>query len=131
MLVEKPIARTVAEATAIQEAVQGSDRVVQVGFVRRHSPNCQVLKPFIDAGQLGEMYYAKASLIRRMGNPRGWFADKEIAGGGALHVRRRRCPRGAGRPGSAGRGVGRHRAARRKSPQPLNPPLATLSLNRE
>lgn len=84
VLVEKPIARTVAEATAIQEAVQGSDRVVQVGFVRRHSPNCQVLKSFIDAGQLGEMYYAKASLIRRMGNPGGWFADKEIAGGGPL-----------------------------------------------
>ena len=30
------------------------------------------------------MYYAKASLIRRMGNPGGWFADKEIAGGGPL-----------------------------------------------
>ena len=84
VLVEKPIARTVAEATAIQDAVSRSDRVVQVGFVRRHSPNCQVLKSFIDAGQLGEMYYAKASLIRRMGNPGGWFADKEIAGGGPL-----------------------------------------------
>ena len=84
VLVEKPIARTVAEATAIQDAVRRSDRVVQVGFVRRHSPNCQVLKSFIDAGQLGEMYYAKAGLIRRMGNPGGWFADKEIAGGGPL-----------------------------------------------
>ena len=84
VLVEKPIARTVAEATAIQDAVSRSDRVVQVGFVRRHSPNCQVLKSFIDAGQLGEMYYAKAGLIRRMGNPGGWFADKEIAGGGPL-----------------------------------------------
>ena len=55
VLVEKPIARTVAEATAIQDAVSTSDRVVQVGFVRRHSPNCQVLKSFIDAGQLGRV----------------------------------------------------------------------------
>lgn len=84
VLVEKPIARTVAEAEQIQRAVDASDRVVQVGFVRRHSPNCQVLKSFVDADELGEIYYAKASLIRRMGNPGGWFADKEIAGGGPL-----------------------------------------------
>ncbi|MFC7375893.1 Gfo/Idh/MocA family protein [Brachybacterium sp. GCM10030267] len=84
VLVEKPIARTLAEALEIQKAVEASDRVVQVGFVRRHSPNCQVLKSFIDAGELGEIYYAKASCIRRMGNPGGWFADKEIAGGGPL-----------------------------------------------
>lgn len=84
VLVEKPLARTAAEAEEIARVAEGSDRVVQVGFVRRHSPNCQVLKSFIDAGQLGEMYYSKASLIRRMGNPGGWFADKEIAGGGPL-----------------------------------------------
>ncbi|WP_246955419.1 Gfo/Idh/MocA family oxidoreductase [Brachybacterium sp. Marseille-Q7125] len=84
VLVEKPLARTVEEAEAIQRAAEGTDRLVQVGFVRRHAPNCQVLKSFIDAGDLGELYYAKASLIRRMGNPGGWFADKEIAGGGPL-----------------------------------------------
>src|SRR5699024_1088986 len=84
VLVEKPLSRTVAEALAVEQAAAASDRVVQVGFVRRHSPNCRVLKSFIDADELGEMYYAKASLIRRMGNPGGWFADKEIAGGGPL-----------------------------------------------
>jgi predicted dehydrogenase len=84
VLVEKPIARTAAEAEAILEVTRDSDRVVQVGFVRRHSPNCQVLKSFVDAGDLGEVYYAKASCMRRVGNPGGWFADKEIAGGGPL-----------------------------------------------
>jgi predicted dehydrogenase len=84
VLIEKPISRTYAEALEIQQAADASDRVVQVGFVRRHSPNCQVLKSFIDAGDLGEMYYAKASCIRRMGNPGGWFADKELSGGGPL-----------------------------------------------
>src|SRR5699024_1134161 len=79
VLVEKPIARTLAEAEEIQRTVEASDRVVQVGFVRRHSPNCQVLKSFIDAGELGEVYYAKASCLRRVGNPGGWFADKEIS----------------------------------------------------
>lgn len=84
VLVEKPLARTLEEATAIQAAVDRSDRVVQVGFVRRHAPNCQVLKSFIDAGDLGGIYYAKASCIRRVGNPGGWFADRAIAGGGPL-----------------------------------------------
>lgn len=84
VLVEKPISRTYAEAQAVVAAAETSDRVVQVGFVRRHSPNCQVLKAFIDGGDLGEIYYAKASNLRRMGNPGGWFADKEISGGGPL-----------------------------------------------
>ncbi|GAA1736974.1 Gfo/Idh/MocA family oxidoreductase [Brachybacterium phenoliresistens] len=84
VLVEKPIARTLAEALEIQRIAEAHDVVVQVGFVRRHAPNCQVLKSFIDAGDLGEIYYAKASCIRRNGNPGGWFADKEIAGGGPL-----------------------------------------------
>lgn len=84
VLVEKPLSRTYAEAQAVEEAAAASDRVLQVGFVRRHSPNCKVLKSFIDAGELGEIYYAKASCIRRMGNPGGWFANKEISGGGPL-----------------------------------------------
>ena len=84
VLVEKPLSRTYAEALEIQQALENSDRVAQVGFVRRHSPNCQVLKSFIDAGELGDIYYAKARAIRRIGNPGGWFADKELAGGGPL-----------------------------------------------
>jgi predicted dehydrogenase len=84
VLVEKPIARTLAEAEELQRVVEAHDRVVQVGFVRRHSPNCQVLKSFIDEGDLGEIYYAKASCLRRAGNPGGWFADKEVSGGGPL-----------------------------------------------
>src|SRR5690606_27300142 len=84
VLVEKPIARTLAEALEIQRVAEEHDVVVQVGFVRRHAPNCQVLKSFIDAGDLGEIYYAKASCLRRAGNPGGWFADKEVSGGGPL-----------------------------------------------
>ncbi|MBO0811539.1 MAG: Gfo/Idh/MocA family oxidoreductase [Microlunatus sp.] len=84
VLVEKPISRTYAEALELNRVVEEHDRVVQVGFVRRHMVNCQVLKTFIDAGDLGDIYYAKASVLRRVGNPGGWFADKEIAGGGPL-----------------------------------------------
>lgn len=84
VLVEKPMARTVAEAEAIVAAEAASPGVVQVGFVRRWSPNAQVLKAFIDAGDLGEVYYAKASCLRAAGNPGGWFADRAVSGGGPL-----------------------------------------------
>jgi predicted dehydrogenase len=84
VLVEKPMSRTYAEALEVQQAVDASDRILHVGFVRRHSPNAEVLKTFIDNGELGDIYYARASVIRRVGNPGGWFANKTISGGGPL-----------------------------------------------
>ncbi|WP_299094423.1 Gfo/Idh/MocA family oxidoreductase [uncultured Metabacillus sp.] len=85
VLVEKPLCKTVEEAYAIERAVkENGGKVLQVGFVRRFGTNTQVLKNFIDSGDLGEIYYAKASCIRELGNPGGWFADKERSGGGPL-----------------------------------------------
>jgi predicted dehydrogenase len=68
----------------VEDAVRKSGKVLQVGFVRRYASNTQTLKKFIDNGDLGEIYYAKASCLRRLGNPGGWFADKERSGGGPL-----------------------------------------------
>lgn len=85
VLVEKPLCKTVEEANKVEKAVQESNgKTLQVGFVRRFGTNTQVLKKFIDSGDLGEIYYAKASCIRALGNPGGWFSDKERSGGGPL-----------------------------------------------
>lgn len=84
VLVEKPLSKTWEEAVKIKEAVNNTGKILQVGFVRRHSSNIKVLKKFIDQGDLGEIYYAKASCIRRLGNPGGWFSDIERSGGGPL-----------------------------------------------
>lgn len=85
VLVEKPLCKTVKEAMAVAEAVENNpEQVLQVGFVRRFGTNTQVLKKFIESGDLGEIYYAKASCIRALGNPGGWFADNERSGGGPL-----------------------------------------------
>jgi predicted dehydrogenase len=84
VLVEKPLCLNMDEAYRMEEAVRQSDRILQVGFVRRFATNTKVLKAFIDDGKLGEIYYAKASCLRRLGNPGGWFADKERSGGGPL-----------------------------------------------
>lgn len=84
VLCEKPLCKTVDEALQIEQAARESGKLLQVGYVRRHASNIAVLKKFIDAGDLGEIYYAKASLLRRLGNPGGWFADRARSGGGPL-----------------------------------------------
>jgi predicted dehydrogenase len=84
VFVEKPLSKTFEEALKVQHAVESSKKVLQVGFVRRYADNTKILKKFIDNGDLGEIYYAKASCIRRLGNPGGWFSDKNRSGGGPL-----------------------------------------------
>ncbi|WP_427891738.1 Gfo/Idh/MocA family protein [Kribbella sp. GL6] len=84
VLVEKPMGRTYAEAVELQQAADKSDRVVQVGMVRRHATNCRALKSYLDAGMLGPIYYAKASCLQRLANPGGWFASKKLSGGGPV-----------------------------------------------
>ena len=84
VLVEKPLSMTVEEAIAVQDAAEKSGKIVQVGFVRRHADNAKILKKFIDDGELGEIYYAKGSYLRRLGNPGGWFSDQTKSGGGPL-----------------------------------------------
>lgn len=84
VLTEKPLCMTMEEALAVEQAVKESGKLLQVGFVRRYANNTHILKQFIDNGELGEIYYAKASCLRRLGNPGGWFSDKERSGGGPL-----------------------------------------------
>lgn len=84
VLVEKPLCKTVEEALRMEAAVKRSGKILQVGFVRRYASNVQMLRSFVDNGDFGEIYYAKASSIRRLGNPGGWFADVERSGGGPL-----------------------------------------------
>jgi predicted dehydrogenase len=84
VLVEKPLAMNVEEALRVEAAVQKNNKTLQVGFIRRFATNTKVLKSFIDNGTLGDIYYAKASCLRRLGNPGGWFADKDRSGGGPL-----------------------------------------------
>ncbi|GHU00249.1 hypothetical protein FACS1894142_8380 [Spirochaetia bacterium] len=42
------------------------------------------MKDFVEKDYFGEIYYAKATYLRRNGNPGGWFGDKSRSGGGPL-----------------------------------------------
>lgn len=84
VLIEKPVSTTVEEALDIQEAVKRNNRVLQIGYVRRYEANTKVVKKFIDGGELGEIYYAKASYLRAAGHPGGWFGEQALSGGGPM-----------------------------------------------
>lgn len=84
VLCEKPMALNADEAKKMKQAADDSQKLLMIGFVRRHGNDCAILKDFIDAGDLGDIYYAKANYIRRNGNPGGWFSDKARSGGGPL-----------------------------------------------
>ncbi|GAA1564957.1 Gfo/Idh/MocA family oxidoreductase [Kribbella hippodromi] len=84
VLVEKPMTVTVSEAEALVRAVEETGQALQVGYVRRYAPNALVTKRFLDAGEFGDIYSARATLLRTAGNPGGWFGDVELSGGGPL-----------------------------------------------
>ena len=84
VLCEKPTAMSTAEAVSMKEAADKSGKLLMIGFVRRCGNDCEILKEFIEKDFLGEIYYAKATYLRKLGNPGGWFGDKSLSGGGPL-----------------------------------------------
>lgn len=59
VLCEKPLAMTVEDALALQREVRSSDRVFQIGHMKRFDPGIQSAKEFIDS-KLGELLAIKA-----------------------------------------------------------------------
>ncbi len=84
VLCEKPMAMNTAEAEKMLEAAKKNNKLLQIGFVRRYGNDADVMKDFIDAGYFGDIYYAKATYLRRHGNPGAWFCNKELSGGGPV-----------------------------------------------
>ncbi len=84
VLCEKPMSVSAEDARAMKEAADKNNKLLMIGFVRRYGNDCKILKEFIDTDYFGDIYYAKATYLRRKGNPGGWFGDKSRSGGGPL-----------------------------------------------
>ncbi len=84
VLCEKPMAMNAAEAKEMEETAKKNGKLLMIGFVRRFGNDADILKKFIDAGTMGDVYFAKATYLRRSGCPGGWFGDKKYSGGGPL-----------------------------------------------
>lgn len=84
VICEKPMAMNTAEAQEMLSVARETGHLLQVGFVRRFGNDADLVRQFQDAGALGDIYYAKATYLRRDGCPGGWFGDKAYSGGGPL-----------------------------------------------
>ena len=85
VIVEKPIAITVADAEEIFKTAKENNVYVMSANCFRYVTEATMLKKFMDAGMLGEIYYAKVEALRRRGiPPHGVFTSKEKQGGGPL-----------------------------------------------
>ena len=85
-LLEKPMAMNPSEAQEIADAANGSKGILQIGMVRRQSPEAQVLRQYVESGELGDIYHMRTVLIRRRGIPGlgGWFTTRALSGGGPM-----------------------------------------------
>ncbi len=84
VICEKPMAMNQFEAQEMLDAAEKNGKLLQIGFVRRYGNDADLLKKFIEGGTMGDLYYAKATYLRRNGCPGGWFGDKAYSGGGPL-----------------------------------------------
>lgn len=84
VLCEKPMAMNAAQALEMKAEAEKAGKLLMVGFVRRHGADADKALSLISQGYLGDIYFAKASYLRRCGFPGGWFGDKSRSGGGPL-----------------------------------------------
>ena len=86
VICEKPLAMNPAEATAMVAASKKAGKLFMTAFNNRFRGDTQVLKRFIQDGELGDIYFAKTGWIRRKGIPGfgSWFTTKSKSGGGPL-----------------------------------------------
>jgi predicted dehydrogenase len=82
---EKPIATTHADALEMVRCAQRAERTLMVSQTGRFSNTAEAAYEIAAAGQLGEVYYAECSALRRRGVPTwGRFHLKADSGGGPL-----------------------------------------------
>jgi predicted dehydrogenase len=85
VLCEKPLGINAKECRQMCRAAKESGKILQVGLQFRFSGTAQFMRTYIDAGHMGDIYYARAQALRRRGVPAwGAFIDKEKQGGGPL-----------------------------------------------
>ena len=85
VLCEKPMSHSSSEAQRMIDAWKKSGKHFTIGYQNRFRPEIQALKRRCEAGDLGDIYFAKAHALRRRAVPTwGVFTDKAKQGGGCL-----------------------------------------------
>ena len=88
---EKPMAGAYHDAAVMMETARSTKKRLSIQLSTLFTKETRAAKILIDGGQLGKIYYARATGFRRRGRPfvDGYgapaFVQKRIAGGGALY----------------------------------------------
>jgi predicted dehydrogenase len=86
VLVEKPLAMSAASVQRIMRAAEKRDRLVMVGMNHRYRPDVQIVRSFVQSGELGRVESVRGSwhVFRPSRNQLGWRQRRDQAGGGAM-----------------------------------------------
>ena len=86
LFVEKPLATTRADAEAIQKLADEAGVMHAAGYVYAHLPIVAAARELLAAGVLGELlrFHAHAYVSEVFSAKKGWFFQKELAGGGVV-----------------------------------------------
>ena len=86
VLCEKPISISRANAVEMYDAAEAAGRILMVGQSARFSNQFFAAKEIVDAGKLGDIYFAETYFLRRRGIPTwGQFHMKEHSGAGPIY----------------------------------------------
>ncbi|MBM3882281.1 MAG: Gfo/Idh/MocA family oxidoreductase [Verrucomicrobia bacterium] len=86
VLCEKPVATSYADAVEMFDAAAAAHRVLFVCQSLRFYESAIAAKELVDAGRLGQVYYAELTGMRRRGIPTwGQFHMREHSGGGPVY----------------------------------------------
>jgi predicted dehydrogenase len=84
VLVEKPMAVSVAECDAMIDAAARGGASLMVAHCWRFRDEVIAMRGRIASGELGEIVKTRGYGVHEAWGPKGWFVDRELAGGGAL-----------------------------------------------
>jgi len=84
VLIEKPIARNLAEAKEINSVAKKNKKQVMIGMNLRFRPDAMLMKSLVSSGELGEIFYIRCGWLRKQSSEQKWFLNKNQSGGGVM-----------------------------------------------
>ena len=86
VLCERPLARSAQEAAAMVKAAKKADRTLMCAVQHRFRADAQLLRKFVEKGDLGDVFLAKAGWLRQKTewDSDEWRRTKRESGGGVV-----------------------------------------------
>jgi predicted dehydrogenase len=86
VLCERPLARSAEEAGQMAKAAKKADRILMCAVQHRFRADAQLLRTFVEKGDLGSIFFAKAGWLRQRTewDSDEWRRQKRESGGGVV-----------------------------------------------